>query len=405
MAAQLLWILLHADVRVQGLAAAADREQAGLIHSAIRRFVEFNPSLCGGLEFRQHAVVHPATGSLLEIISSDVQSSWGVLPDFVICDELCHWERPELWYSLYSSSAKRAQCVLAVLTNAGAGRGWAWQVREGARQSRAWHFSSLDGARAPWITDECLAEQRRLLPPAVFDRLWNNRWQDSTGGFVGVEEIEACRDEALLERARGEPGRVYFAAVDYAEKHDRTVGVVVHREGARIVVDRMDVRTPAPGRPVLVSWVEEWMREVAERFAPQAIVVDEYQLLGTVQRLEPEMPISRFEFAGGKGNHALALHLRKLIVHRELGWYPGCGADASASCRDDLETELASLVLEQSPSGRCRLDHLRDGVHHDDRAFALGAACLALVQYEGAGGADDWIVLTEPGPEQLAAWG
>ena len=54
----------------------------------------------------------------------------------------------------------------------------------------------------------------------------------------------------------------------------------------------------------------------------------------------------------------------------------------------DLETELASLLLKQHPSGRCRIDHLTDGLHHDDRSFALGAAVLHAL---GSSGIAEWM--------------
>lgn len=185
----------------------------------------------------------------LEIIASDVRSSWGQLPDFVICDELCHWAKPDLWYSLLSSAAKKPTCVLTVLTNAGIGRGWQWDIREAARTSPDWHFSSLQGSQAPWISDKDLAEQERLLPRPVFDRLWRNLWQHSDGEFVTLAEAEGCCDPSLTEQAAGRPGRQYFAALDYAEKIDRTVGVILHREGERLIVDRMDVVDPCPNVP------------------------------------------------------------------------------------------------------------------------------------------------------------
>jgi hypothetical protein len=46
----------------------------------------------------KHRIENHHTGSRLTIISSDVNSSWGILPDFVICDELCHWPKPDMWY-------------------------------------------------------------------------------------------------------------------------------------------------------------------------------------------------------------------------------------------------------------------------------------------------------------------
>jgi hypothetical protein len=306
----------------------------------------------------------------------------------VICDELCHWEKPEMWFSLLSSAAKKPECVLVVLTNAGVGRGWQWEAREAARTSERWYFSSLEGPQAPWINEEMLLEQKLLLPAPVYARLWENRWQHSDGEFVTLAEAEACRDESLRIQERGEPGRQYVAAIDYAEKHDYTVGVVVHREGERIVVDRMDVVVPRPEAPVKVQWVEEWMRRIATAFQRVTFVLDEYQLLGTVQKLQAALDVRRFEFRSGRGNHELALALRKLILHRELAWCGGCGQLEDADGRDDLETELSSLLLKQSASGRCRIDHRTDGGHHDDRSFALGAACLQLVR-EGAG--EEWM--------------
>ncbi len=404
MALQITWILLFSRRPVLGVAAAADREQASLIRSAVAQLVRLNRRLLGELDFRQHAVLNPNTGSRLEIVSSDVQSSWGILPDFVICDELCHWEKEEMWHSLLSSAAKKPHGVLVVLTNAGVGRGWQWELREAARQSDRWYFSSLRGSQAPWITDDWLDEQRRLLPASVFERLWNNVWQDSEGEFVTLAEAEACRDPHLQPQERGQPHYHYVAAVDYAEKHDYTVGVLVHYDGSRIVVDRMDVVVPQPHSPVRIEWVEQWMERVMRHFPRVTFVLDEYQLAGTIQRFTGLGDVRRFRFAAGRGNHRLALSLRKLILHRELAWYPGCGQLPDTAQRDDLETELASLLLRQTPAGLCRIDHRREARFHDDRAFALGAACLTLLDESIGLPAGEWLSITPPTQEGDLRW-
>ncbi len=380
LAVQVAWVLQYAKQPVRGIAAAADRDQAALLHRAASDLVRLNPVLCPDLVARKSALVNPQTGSRLDVISSDVRSSWGQLPDFVICDELCHWEKPDLWHSLLSSAAKKPHSILIVLTNAGVGTDWHWTVREAARTSPDWHFSSLAGSQAPWITASALEEQRRLLPPAVYARLWDNVWQQSDGGFLTLAEAEACRDPQLAPRDRGEPETIYFAAIDYAEKRDRTVGVVLHREGERIVVDRMDVAAPTPDAPVPVQWVEDWIVRMAHRFRSIRFIVDEYQLVGTLQKFAGRYDLERFEFHGGRGNHALALLLRHLVVERRLAWFPDCGRVASLSSRDDLETELASLLLKTTPNGRVRIAHRANG--HDDRAFTLGAACLAALRHD-----------------------
>lgn len=387
------WLLAFSRRRVEGIAAAADQEQAALLYRATCRLLQLNPALDRRLETRQRRVFNPATGSQLEVISSDVKSSWGALPDFVICDELCHWAQPDLWYSLLSSSAKRPHSVLVVITNAGAGRGWHWDVREAARLNARWHFVALDGPQASWIGADALAEQAALLPPSVYARLWLNRWQETSGDFVTLAEAEACRDLGLVERPRGAAVLAYVAAIDYAEKHDDTVGVVVHREESRLVVDRMDVVRPQPNRPTPVAWVEAWIEQVARSFGPVTFVLDEYQLLGVIQRLEARFAIHRFEFRGGLGNYALASNLRRLVLERQVRWYRGCGALETSWGRDDLETELASVVVRETGGGRWRIDHLPDRTHHDDRVFALGAACLFLVQHEPP---ETWLEVSPP---------
>jgi len=400
MAVQIAWILLAARQPVNGLAAAADREQANFLHDSMHRLAKVNTTLFGPLKFVEHRVRNEETGSRLDVISSDVKGSYGALPDFIVCDELSHWSRPELWYSLLSSAAKKPKCVLTILTNAGVGRGWQWDVREHARADRRWHFSSLQGPHAPWITADWLEEQKALLPEPVYERLWLNRWQHAEGNFLTLSEVEACRRNELSKRDAGSGGWEYVAAIDYAEKHDFTVGCVCHREGDVVIVDRMDVVTPTPQDPTQISWVENWIEEMAAHFPGIRFVVDEFQLVGTIQKLQSRYPIQRFRFSGGDGNHRLAVALRQLILHQHVLWYPGCGA-VDGPHRNDLETELASLILKQSTSGRLRIDHRADGKHHDDRAFTLGVACLALTEHPPA---SDFLYVTPPQSEGGFSW-
>lgn len=381
-AVQLAWALFAATRPINGLVAAADLEQARLVHAAMQRLTGTNVELLGQLDFLENAVRNRNNGSLLKIVSSDVRSSWGELPDFVICDELCHWKSPDLWYSLLSSAAKRPESILIVLSNAGIGRGWQWDAREAARTDPAWYFSTLDGPRAPWITEESLAEQRRLLPPAVFARLWLNQWQHSDGEFVSLTEAEVCREDSLIMQSRGEPGLDYVASIDYAEKRDLTVGCICHRKGTTVIVDRMDVVRPAPNHTTPVKWVSDWMHSTAAAFPNIQFILDAHQLVSVIQSLEAQYPIERFEFRAGQGNCELALTLRQLILERQVRWFPECGVipgEEQNRPRDDLEHELASLIVREMPGGRFRFDHRNDGRHHDDRSFALAVACQALI--------------------------
>ena len=130
------------------------------------------------------------------------------------------------------------------------------------------------------------------------------------------------------------------------------------------------------------------MHRTAQRFLVTQFVFDEFQLLSVIQQWSGTYPVTRFQFKSGQGNHALALTLRNLISEQRVAWYPGCGAieaelSPHGSRRDDLETELASLIVKESGRGMVRFDHLRDGRHHDDRAFVLAVACYHLLQNVG----------------------
>jgi hypothetical protein len=160
------------------------------------------------------------------------------------------------------------------------------------------------------------------------------------------------------------------------------------------VVDRLDVAAPAPDRPVPVSWVEEWVLDVAAKYPGVRVVADEYQLVGLAQRLAGRVDVERFAFAGGRGNDDLARTLRTAVYAGRLAFAPGCGSVGShegdkAETTDDLAAELQALELKERPGGRVRFDHPSGG--HDDRAFALSLALWALPD-DRPGGPDPLLI-------------
>lgn len=397
-ATSIMWLLLAAKRPLWGIAAAEDKEQAALVRDAMEKLGDDNEWLKEIIEFKNWIIMNKATGAYLQIISSDTNSSYGLTPDFTVADEFTHWSQQKFWSSVFSSFTKRAKKgMLIVLCNAGAGRDWRFKVMDEARNDPRWHDSILDGPQASWITQDDLDEQRRMLPRLEFERLWMNKWQETGGEFVTLDEAQRCcsPERVMAERAPFMGLPPYIASVDFAEKKDYTVGVVLHESDRKIIVDRMDVIVPTPETPTRVEWVEIWMRNIVERFHNVLFVLDKYQLLGVAQRLIDEgYDVTYFDFASGNGNYELGLVLRQLIVNSMIEWYPQCGLPLDpVDPNDDLEHELASLVVIPYQNGRkWRFDHLQDGFHHDDRAFALGAACLHLIKLSGGFG--EWDIQT-----------
>ena len=394
-AAAITWLLWASPRPLDGYGVAEDKEQAGLIKKQMFKIGSDNPWLRGRLDYQKNIVKNIHTQGTFTIMSSDTASSWGLTPDFVVADELTHWTKEDFWSSIVSSFAKK-NGMLIVGCNAGMGRDWKWRVREHARLDPYWHYSAPEGCVASWISQKALDQQRGLLPQTEYSRVWLNLWQETGGEFVSEDEVRSCRNEKLAIRDRTEnDGWRYVAALDYAPKHDRTVGIVGHQMDDKIVIDRMDVICPrVTGTSTRVDWCEQWMENIQRDFGGDVgevyFVVDKYELVGVIERLRDRgFIIEEFDFKSGTGNWELSLILRFLIIHQQVQWYPDCGDLPTPWGKDNLETELASLIVENYAGGRrWRFNHLQDDTHHDDRAFALGALCHFIVM--NSGGYAEW---------------
>jgi hypothetical protein len=74
------------------VAAAAGREQAGLVIGKIRGLVERTEDLHGAaeVEIERHKVTARRSGAALTVISSDLSTSWGRTPAFLYVDEIAN---------------------------------------------------------------------------------------------------------------------------------------------------------------------------------------------------------------------------------------------------------------------------------------------------------------------------
>lgn len=240
-AALVTWALVFAPRVVSAIAAAADADQARTLTKAIGRILQANPALASVLEVQRSKVVvidpnHPGVGSTLEVISSDAGSSFGALVDFIIADEISHWQQDRaLWDSIVSTAAKRSTCMLLCITNAGWTSTWQYKVREYVRQSGMWHFASLDGPQASWIKPDDLEEQQAILLTGAFRRLWLNEWIAAIDNPLLSEDlIKSCIDPHCLwpdgtpptwrpERGEKAIRMELYIGVDIGRKNDRTV--------------------------------------------------------------------------------------------------------------------------------------------------------------------------------------
>jgi hypothetical protein len=340
---------------------------------------------------------HPANGGFLKIEASDVGSSYGILPDLIVADELTNWEgEGELWHSLLSSAAKRSSCLLFVITNAGITDSWQWQAREAVRTEENWHFNSVEGVRASWMTEKRLAEMRRLLPRIAYERLYMNRWATGGGDALTPEDISAAFRDDLEQMTGKERDRIFVCGVDLSISRDNSAVVVlaVPKGGGagKIRLAHHRLYRPVKGKIDLME-IERHILWLDEKYRLEYVTFDPHQAVLMAQRLESlsdahKRRRNKFsQAADGKQKpwmqqtpqtsanlQAIASLTIECFQDHRLELFP---------C-PDLESDLRRLRVEERPNGGWRLVSPRDAATgHGDSASAF---CFALqVAHELAG--------------------
>ena len=375
------WVLFASRRRLRGYGAAADQDQAKLLRDAVDGLLRLNPWLAQILRADRFKILNKRTGSTLEIITSDAPTSYGLTPDFIIADELVHWKQRELWDSLLSSAAKRANCMMVVISNAGYGESWQWDTREAVRQNSSWYFCRIDGPVASWITEDRLTEQRRLLPSIAFRRLWLNEWTTGTGDALNPDDIERAvtlngpirsakrgwvffggldlglsRDKAALavvgkhigwteekEKPRPKLSTAARALVDEGLIDEPAIepDTVVHEGTGRLRLARLNVWTPPAKGKVDIEEIENTIAELDQHFHLQ-IGADPWQAAYLIERLKKRgVMIEPVDFTGNTLKSMCSAVLESFSEGR-LELYPD----------PQLLTDLRNLrVVEKSYGG------------------------------------------------------
>lgn len=400
------WAVFAARGPISGIVAAGDKEQARLLRNAIDRLVRLNGWLSQFINVGRDRVSNRRNGAEFQVISSDVTGSWGLTPDAIIVDELSHWPTRDLWDSLMSAAAKRSNCVVCVISNAGVGQGssWNWHARESCRTSPGWYFRRLDGPVASWMTADRLAEQRQLLPESVYLRLWENVWTEGTASpALRADDIGAALTcDGPLEEP--EPHFVYFVGVDASLTNDATAVVCcgVHSGGGEYVEsntnfrwgewkeripEREYVQIPGTGR-VRVANVRVWRPRPGHQ-----VPLEDVRL--HILDLHRRFKLRRVLLDPHQSGHLSQL-LRRDRVPAELVWQTGPKLTEQATAlvnvfqnqlidlfdEPDLIGDLRRLQLEEKSYG-FRLSTERSatalGTVHGDAASALSIALPSMV--------------------------
>lgn len=377
-----VYLLCFAPRPLRLYSYAADRDQAGLLRDACQAIVRMNPWIGELLTVEKDAIRnrrtdHPGYDSSLRIETSDVGSSYGILPDAIVFDELCHWpdNAEGLWSSLMSSAAKRSNCLMFGITNSGFVDTWQWGVRESIRRDDGWVFSRQEGVTASWMTPERLEEQRRLLPPVAFSRLWENRWSSGGGDALRQEDIEAAFVPGTLPMNGNESEFDFVGGLDLGLTRDASalcilgVGRSNTPQSGRIRLAHTRLWRPKYGSRVSLVEVEEEIRRVAKRYDLRETSYDPWQAQLAADRLSLTNITMREVTPTGKNLQDIAARLLEAFTDRRLTLYE----------EPNLKRDLLKLRVEERNYGY-RLVSPRDEHGHGDMASAFGLALLSAAE-------------------------
>lgn len=111
-------LLADGELNGQCIAAACDRNQAGLIYGAARAMIEADDELAALVTRIESTkrLVHPASGSYFAAISADAARAHGLGPSFIVCDEVAQWPKRDLFDALSTSTGGREQPLMIVIS-------------------------------------------------------------------------------------------------------------------------------------------------------------------------------------------------------------------------------------------------------------------------------------------------
>lgn len=366
-------------------AAAANRDQAALLVDAIRAMTSRTPELGGVFEVQANKVICDRRGVELTTMSADVSGAYGLLPGFIVVDEIAQWPTTKparLFYEAIRTAAPKVRgCRMVLLTSAGHPAHWSAKALAHARKSKTWRVNEAHGP-APWMSRDLLEEQREALPDSAYRRYYLNEWTEGDDGIQRTD-VEAClRPGGALAYAGGNG---HLIGVDLSVVSDYTVVSVAHLERADaesiVVVDHLRTWKPTRRHPVPLGEVAEHVAEMAKVYRAR-VAADPYQAQTMLQALQGMGVHAEPAQQTAGGNNRRATLMFQLIRNHRL---------SLPSDDPELVDELASLTLRESSPGMYKLDSDVSGIGHHDRATAISIAAEKLLERPSEMSGHQWL--------------
>lgn len=382
--------------RVMVIVVASSQRQARTTHGYIRSFLRRSPELArliddraaGGRDTKDE--ISLTNGMTILTLPANAAAVRSYAAAVVILDEAAFFQGvdgspldvAELWRGIGPTMAQFPERRALVLSTPRWSTGWFAEQCELATSRRIpsmrhWHATTAE--MDPSAGMATFLAEKRLEDPDGYAREYEAAFDSGVGAVFDSALIRAAR------RVGGDrppvAGVAYVVAVDAAFTGDTFSALVGHRDGPRVVVDRVRGWRGSRTSPVLLDATLDAIAALAFAYNGAPVLIDQYAAEPIRQGLTM------------RGIRVLA-----------RPWTNESKVDAVAAVRQvlyaealeipdhrELVAELSSLEQRLTPGGRPRI--AAPGTGHDDYATALMALCLHLVIRRRGG----WVGTIEDG--------
>jgi len=367
--------LLHGDVNPEVYSIAGDKDQARIIFDKTKNAVSRNPDWRKAVNIYKDVIELKNGGGIYKVLSADAPTAHGLNPSCVIGDEMWNQPNEDLWTAL-TFSPVRKQPLYFLISYAGFDRGsLLYRLCEQGEKHVNPHMYYFHSEKnlASWITPEYLENQKKVLHPAEFQRMHECKWTSKENAFLTEEDVTKCINYSLRPRIIGENKgwKSYFISCDLGLVRDRTAVTILHKDhdSGRVILDNLRVWQGTHDDPVLIADIEEFIMSSVKNFNTETVIIDPYQMKGTVQKLQAQgVPVEEFTFSSS--------NIQKLSSNL---YYLFHGGLIEIYDDKDLVQELLEVNAKQTSYG-WRIDH--ESNKHDDRVISLGMCALRAIEHE-----------------------
>lgn len=345
--------------RSQVMSAAVDRDQARIALEEMVGVIRAHPRTEEAFQVQdtKSRINHGRSGAFYRAMSADAATAHGRTPVFALVDELHAWKKRDLWDAIRTGLVKTPGSLLVITTTAGVGQEnlayseykYAKQVATGQivdgtflpvlfetdsnedyRDEAIWHrvnpglscdppYPDIDGLRQ--LVREA---EHKPADRAMFRQLNLNVWLDGAAEPAwsmdiwdqnaepyDLDELAGRRAWLSADLSKRTDLTAVAACIELDPEEDGTQRYVLHvqafapEEGIRRRADNDSAPYPlwrdqgyltaCPGDIVDLGIVEDYIRELAERFDTQEIAFDRWSARATMEALEADgLPVAEF---------------------------------------------------------------------------------------------------------------